>query len=47
MALNMDEQGTSPIVLNDDERRALEAAWLQSEAGDVASEDEVKAAYGS
>lgn len=47
MALDMDEQGISPIALNDDERRALQAAWLLSEAGDFASDEEVKAAYKS
>ena len=47
MALDMDEQGISPIALNDDERRALQAAWLLSEAGDFASDEEIKAAYKS
>ena len=47
MALDMDEQGISPIALIDDERRALQAAWLLSEAGDFASDEEVKAAYKS
>ena len=45
MALDMDEQGITPIVLSDDERRALQLAWAQSEAQDFASDEEVKAAY--
>ena len=47
MALDMDEQGINPIVLSDDERRALQLAWAQSEAQDFASDEEVKAAYRS
>lgn len=45
IALDMDEQGTSPHVLSDDERRVLEAAWRESEAGDFATDEEVRAAY--
>ncbi len=45
MALDMDEQGTKPHVLSDDERSILEAAWRESEAEDFATSDEVKAAY--
>lgn len=45
MALDMDEQGTSPHILSDDERHALEAAWRESETEDFATEAEVKAAY--
>lgn len=47
MALDMDENGALPIALSDDERRVLRAAWLQSETGDFASEEEVLAAYKS
>jgi hypothetical protein len=45
MALDMDEQGTSPHALSEDERRVLEAAWRESEAEDFATDEEVKAAY--
>jgi hypothetical protein len=45
MALDMDEQGASPYVLSEDERRVLAAAWRESEVEDFASEEEVKAAY--
>ena len=45
IALDMDEQGVTPHVLSDDERRVLEAAWRESEAEDFASEEEIKAAY--
>ena len=47
MALDMDEQGINTIVLSDDERRVLKVVWLQSEAEDFATDDEVKAAYRS
>ncbi len=45
MALDMDEQGTSPHTLSEDERRILEAAWRESEAEDFATDDIVRAAY--
>jgi hypothetical protein len=45
MALDMDEQGTTPLTLTDDERLALQAAWQESEAEDFATDQEVKAAY--
>jgi hypothetical protein len=45
MALDMDEQGTTPLTLTDDERLALQAAWQKSEAEDFATDQEVKAAY--
>jgi hypothetical protein len=45
MALDMDEQGTTPLTLTDDERLDLQAAWQESEAGDFATDQEVKAAY--
>lgn len=45
MALDMDEQGVTPYVLSDDERRDLKAAWRESEAEDFATDDEVKAVY--
>jgi len=45
IALDMDEQGSTPYVLSEDERRVLETAWRQSEVEDFASEEEVKAAY--
>ena len=47
MALDIDKKEVGPFVLSDDERRTLKAAWLQSEAEDFASEDEVWAAYQS
>ncbi len=45
MALDMDEQGTTPVALTDDERRDLQAAWQESEAEDFATDKEVQAAY--
>ena len=45
MALDMDEQGTTPVALTDDERRDLQAAWQESEAEDFATDKEVRAAY--
>jgi hypothetical protein len=45
MALDMDEQGASPYVLSEDERRVLEAAWQESEEEAFASDEEIKAAY--
>ncbi len=45
MALDMDQQGVSPVVLDDDEREALRVAWDESETGDFASAEEVEAAY--
>lgn len=45
MALDMDEQGTTPLTLTDDERLALQAAWQESEVEDFATDQEVKAAY--
>ncbi len=45
IALEMDEQGSIPYVLSDDERRVLDAAWREFEVEDFASEEEVKAAY--
>ena len=45
MAIEMDEQGSVPLVLSDDERRVLRAAWLESEAEDFATEEEVNAAF--
>ena len=45
MALEMDEQGTSPIVLDDEERHTLQAAWSESENEDFAPDDAVDAAY--
>ena len=47
MALEMDEHGSNPYVLSDDERHILQAAWCESEAGDFASEGEVEAAFRS
>ena len=45
MALDMDEQGTTPHALSEDERQVLQAAWRESEADDFASDEEVQAAY--
>jgi hypothetical protein len=45
LALAMDEQGVTPYVVSDDERRVLEAAWRESEAEDFASDEEINAAY--
>jgi hypothetical protein len=45
MALDMDEQGTSPHTLSEDERRVLQSAWRESEAEDFATDEEVQAAY--
>jgi hypothetical protein len=45
MAPEMDEQGVTPCVLSEEERRVLEAAWLESEADDFASDEEIAAAY--
>jgi hypothetical protein len=45
MALSMEEQGVSPYVLSEDERRVLEAALRESEAEDFASDEEIEAAY--
>jgi hypothetical protein len=45
IALEMDEQGTTPYHLSDEERVVLEAALREADAGDFASEGEVRAAY--
>lgn len=45
MALDMDEQGTSPHTLSEDERGVLQLAWRESEAEDFATDKEVQAAY--